>query len=475
MFRPFFIVLLFITLAACRQKSGYDLNELIQKGEFGQAEFVLSQKIGESRNDSLLQEKYIVELETLRRIRKEFPYKRADVKKQFEKYYPNLRDEDLDKWETSGELEMKVIDGEKRYFSRAVGNFFRINPEAKKLKESIDGESYSGVEAFQQEVIPTYFEEGIADREPFSQQKLKITYSVKVDANAVPAGETVRCWLPYPKMGIARSSKVELLQIDGDVMNIAPTTVDQRSVYLEKKAVKDETTVFQVAYTVQTAAQWFDVKPEEAKPYDVESALYKKYTSEQLPHIVFNDDIKALAQQIVGAETNPVSQVKLLYFWINDNIPWAGALEYSVMKCIPEYVLEHHRGDCGMQTFLFLSMARSIGIPCKWQSGWYLLPQEKNLHDWAEVYYEGIGWVPVDPSFKLIDSDDIRVREFYLNGMDPYRLIINDDVAAEFMPKKKYYRSEPYDFQRGELEWKGGNLYFDTWSYHLDVEYLTDH
>ena len=130
MFRPFFIVLLFIGLAACRQKSGYDLNELTQKGEFGQAEFVLSQKIGETRNDSLLQEKYILELETLRRIRKEFPFKQADVKKQFQKYYPNLTDEDLDKWEISGELEMKVIDGEKRYFSRAVGNFFRINPEA---------------------------------------------------------------------------------------------------------------------------------------------------------------------------------------------------------------------------------------------------------------------------------------------------------------------------------------------------------
>ena len=450
------------------------MSELIQRGEFGQAEFVLSQKISETRNDSLMQEKYIVQLETLRRIRKEFSYNRADVKKQFEKYYPNLSDNDLDKWEASGDLEMRLIDGEKRYFSRAVSNFFRLNAEAKKLKESIDGLPYNGVSAFQHEVIPAYFEKGIAGREPFDQQKLKITYTVELEANAVPDGEVVRCWLPYPKMGIPRSSKVELLEIDGDVMSIAPTNVDQRSVYLEKKAVQDEKTVFQIAYTVQTAAQWFDVHADDAKPYKKESKLYKKYTSEQLPHIVFTDEIKSLANQIVGSETNPVNQVKLLYYWMNDNIPWAGALEYSVMECIPQYVLEHRRGDCGMQTFLFLSMARSLGIPCKWQSGWYLLPQEKNLHDWAEVYYEGIGWVPVDPSFKLIDSEDIRVREFYLNGMDSYRLIINDDVAAEFIPKKNYYRSEPYDFQRGELEWKGGNLYFDTWSYHLDVEYLTD-
>ena len=26
--------------------------------------------------------------------------------------------------------------------------------------------------------------------------------------------------------------------------------------------------------------------------------------------------------------------------------------------------------------------------------------------------------------------------------------------------------------QRGELEWKGGNLYFDKWDYDIDIEYL---
>lgn len=450
------------------------MSTLIKQGDFAGAEYYLSEQIGKTQDDSITKQKYIIELETLNRIRKEFPYTREDIKKQFAKYYPDLSNADLDQWEASGQLEMRIIDGEKRYFSRAVGNFFRLNAEAKKLKESIDGKPHNGVEDFQQKVIPAYFDNGIAGHEPFDQKKLKITYTVALDANAVPAGETVRCWLPFPKMQFPRSSKVKLIETGGELMNIAPNMVEQRSVYLEKKAVKNEKTVFRVSYTVETAACWFNVKPDEVQPYDTVSPLYKQFTSEQLPHIVFNDEVKSLAKEIVGTETNPVNQVKLLYYWLNDNIPWAGALEYSVMDCIPDYVLKHRRGDCGMQTFLFLSMARSLGIPCKWQSGWYVLPQEKNLHDWAEVYYEGLGWVPVDPSFKLIDSDDIRVKEFYLNGMDPYRLIINDNVASEFIPPKKYYRSEPYDFQRGELEWKGGNLYFDTWDYHLEVEYLNE-
>jgi len=36
---------------------------------------------------------------------------------------------------------------------------------------------------------------------------------------------------------------------------------------------------------------------------------------------------------------------------------------------------------------------------------------------------------------------------------------------------KKFLRSEPYDFQRGEVEWKGGNLYFDKWDYDMKIEY----
>jgi hypothetical protein len=34
-----------------------------------------------------------------------------------------------------------------------------------------------------------------------------------------------------------------------------------------------------------------------------------------------------------------------------------------------------------------------------------------------------------------------------------------------------HFRSEPYDFQRGEVEWEGGNLYFDKWDYTMKVKY----
>jgi transglutaminase-like putative cysteine protease len=245
----------------------------------------------------------------------------------------------------------------------------------------------------------------------------------------------------------------------------------QRSIYLESISVANQPTVFHSSIEYTALAQYFPLTPGMIKPYQKESLIFKEFTSEKPPQIIFSSKIKSLAENILQKETNPLVQVQKIYKWINDSVTWASALEYSIMPDIPGFVIENRHGDCGMQTLLFMTLARSVGIPVKWQSGWMLHPGEVNLHDWCEVYYEGIGWVPLDQSFGLQNSTDERIRDFYISGIDAYRLIVNDDISSQFTPGKKYFRSEPYDFQRGELEWKGGNLYFDKWSWHMEVTY----
>jgi hypothetical protein len=98
-------------------------------------------------------------------------------------------------------------------------------------------------------------------------------------------------------------------------------------------------------------------------------------------------------------------------------------------------------------------------------------PGDADLHDWCEVYYEGAGWIPVDIFCGLQYSVDLRTKEFYISGIDSYRLIVNDGISGTFYPAKKFLRSDPFDFQRGEVEWKGGNLYFDKWDYDMKIEY----
>ena len=67
-------------------------------------------------------------------------------------------------------------------------------------------------------------------------------------------------------------------------------------------------------------------------------------------------------------------------------------------------------------------------------------------------------------------SDKKEVRDFYKSALDQYRLVINDSIGEPFFIPKKYFRSEPVDLQKGEIEWNGGNLYFDQWTFEITCE-----
>ncbi|HEX9253453.1 MAG TPA: transglutaminase-like domain-containing protein, partial [Ignavibacteriaceae bacterium] len=412
------------------------------------------------------------EKERLDRIRKDFNKTAEDVLKVVNKYYPDVKEKGLEKWEKDGSLEYKVIDGKKWYFSRAASNLFRINNEAKAQKEKVDGYQKDGLDAFLEGYIPNVLDESANSQESLVKPiTFKLNYKVTVDANAVPDGEIIKCWLPFPREGHQRQTDIKLLAVNNDEYIIASNDNPQRTFYLQKPAIKDQPTIFNMVLEVTNYNEVNFISPDLIKPYNKDSGLFKTYTAERAPHIVFTDKIKKLSKEIVGDEKNPYLIAKKIFTWISDNIPWAGAREYSTIENISDYCITNMHGDCGIKTLLFMTLCRYNGIPVKWQSGWMLHPGEVNLHDWSEIYLEGYGWVPVDQSFGLIESDQEDEKYFFLGSTDPYHLIVNDDYSKELFPAKTFQRSETVDFQRGELEWRGGNIYFDKWDYHMDVEY----
>jgi len=182
--------------------------------------------------------------------------------------------------------------------------------------------------------------------------------------------------------------------------------------------------------------------------------------------------MRAKAREIVGDETNPVLQAAKLYEWIGRTLPWAGAREYSTLANIPQYVLDNGHGDCGQVALLYITLARALGIPARWESGFMLHPGEENYHDWAETYFEGVGWVYTDPSFGR-SAVGTPMNDYYATGIDVYRLAVNEGVGDSFSPAKSFIRSETVDAQAGEVEWRGGNLFYDKWDSHLQVNSIT--
>lgn len=466
-------IILFLAMACTIGKQDADLVvQHFRQGNFKRMREAAN-RFAEKNPGSQLPAGYEILLAKADRIIIDFNKSESDIINELQPWFPNLDDAMLEQWEKSGKLEMRLIDGEKRYFRNAVANLFRIDSIAMKVKAEKEGIVPDPLDGFCLQHTTGILQKYAAgfNHEDLTQ-KFMIEYTVTLPAHVVPAGETIRCWLPFPRESMPRQRNVQLLSVNADQYQVAGNQALQRSLYIEKESVAGEDAVFSYTAVFETSPQWFDLQQINVSPYDTSTTLYRTYTAERPPHIVFSDDIVKLAGTITAGLTDPVSRVRAIYKWINRNIPWASANEYSIMENIPQYVLKNMRGDCGMQTLLFMTLARCSGIPCKWQSGWMLHPGEVNLHDWAEVYYEGTGWVPLDQSFGLQDSSDEQVKEFYVSGIDSYRMIVNDDYSSELIPAKTFYRSEPVDFQRGELEWKNGNIYFNEWKYNMKVTLL---
>jgi hypothetical protein len=247
----------------------------------------------------------------------------------------------------------------------------------------------------------------------------------------------------------------------------------QRTIYLEKQSAGTAETVFTIDYEFVNHGVYYDIDPEKILQVKKDNSL-DQYLREEPPHIVFTDDLKKLSETLIGDESNPYRKAQILFEWVYNHTPWASAREYSTIRNLSDYGFRNKHGDCGIQSLLFITLCRMNGIPARWQSGWDFKPPYDSMHDWGMIYFEPYGWMPMDAYYGLHDTETNNLKWFYLNGMDSYRLIFNDAYAQPFVPPKKYHRSETIDSQRGEVEWRGGNLYFDQWTWDMQWKVLQE-
>ncbi len=407
------------------------------------------------------------------RLAADFCLTEEQVTDYIRRYIPDVTAEQMRMWEASGALECMVVDGRRRYFHAAAPNLFRIDPQCRAIKEAADGTAPSGSERANMENLPEILGAATGQSPVAAPKRMRVTYTLTVDADAVPAGETVRCWLPYPRRDVPRQSDVRLLSASEAEYTIAPDSCLHSTLYMERRAVAGEPTVFSETFEYTSSGERHDLRRIAPQPYDTASPVYREYTSERERHIRFTPRLRALAARLTEGAATPAARAERIFRHICDTYPWASAREYSTIDNIPEYVVANGHGDCGQVSLLFITLCRISGIPARFQSGFMMHPGAWNLHDWAEIYLEGTGWVPVDQSFGIpghARNNDERL--FFLGGIDSWRMVVNNDCGMPLHPAKRYPRSETVDFQRGEVEWRGGNLYFTQWSYDMKIEYL---
>ena len=194
-----FVLTLLLAGPAMSQDADGSLAEaitLVDSGQFADAEASIAKGLAADGLSAEGRAALEFQRERMRRILLDFTLDEQAAKARVREKIPDLRDEEFARWAAAGLIEHQVIDGRTLYFSRAPSNLFRVSAEARARRKEqtpfVDGPMESA-NAHHREVRDAALGQAGGDA---GSRRIRVTQSLTVDADAGPAGEMVRSWIP---------------------------------------------------------------------------------------------------------------------------------------------------------------------------------------------------------------------------------------------------------------------------------------
>ncbi len=474
-------VAVWVCLAAAHHVIGVEalsnrVDQFLSSGKFSEAASFLATQLAAGASSPFSRTDLEFETDRLRRIRNEYSLNKDAFFGRLKPRVRGLSRKEYDQWIEEKRFDSQVIDGEQFFMPASAANlFFRYPTVVPRRIPNLDNSTLD------HSLLETCDRITLLARQtgtPFVLPKhfrARMTVSLSRSFKASP-GDVISAWLPIPR-DCPYQGGFSLRNSSSPPVQIAPPESVIRSVYLKQPVSPKGTASVWIEYDYNTCGVRYSLDPERVTPCETNAPGLRRFLVEG-PHVVFTDAVRDLATLIVGTETNSCIKAKRFYDWISENIQYSFAPEYSTIRNLGDTCLRHRYGDCGQEAFLFITLCRLHAIPARWQSGWKTMAGDQGIHDWAEIYLEPYGWIPIDPyggvyamqyATSLKREEQLRMRDFFFGGLDPNRMIANSDHCQPLSPPKTSLRSDPVDFQRAELQCHGTNIYFNNFSYSLNI------
>lgn len=374
---------------------------------------------------------------------------------------PDLSEEEFADLKNHGKIDWIYVNGKERYLDDFVDTLLLVNPTIKKRAAKSD--SSIGKPDDEKKALFEVIKQ--------VQKKKTIAYHFRVKASVQILDETfhpgyVRVHIPVP-CTCKQVQDIKILSSSSQNYILADENVPQRTICFEENMIENHP--FYVEYEYTNRINYVKVDSKKVEPID--SFRFANELDEKLPHIQFTPYMRSLATKLTEGINNPYLKAKSIYDYITTHIEYSYVRNYLSIENLSEYAALGHKGDCGIQALMFITLCRIVGIPAKWQSGLYTTPYGAGMHDWAQFYIEPYGWLFADCSFggsAFRDGDESR-RQFYFGNLDPFRMPANSDFQEEFIPPKNYLRADPYDNQRGEVEFEEKGLHFNEFKSSYEI------
>ena len=431
-----------------------DILKLSIYGDFEKENHLIDARL-ETEKNKLLRERLIYEKEKIKRLKLDYIYSFDDALAMAEKSIKDFTLQEFESLKDNGYADWRYINGKVMFQKNFLNN---IKKTVKGISNRIISEDKSGSNAQKSldDVVKQIIENGYAD------YFIHIKASVKLKDDSLK-GKKVKVYLPIPAAceGI---KNIKVINTTHTPKFISPENHKERTIYFEEYSKGSDE--FSVEYSYENHVKYIKYDPEK-----VSSVQPDFYTDELCPHIVFTPYLKSLCSDIVGNETNPLLKARKIYDFVTTNIKYSFVRSYSTIPNLAEYAALNRKGDCGLLALLFITLCRIAKVPARWQSGLYTNPFSVGCHDWAQFYVAPYGWLYADNSFggSAARNKNFRRWNFYFGNIDPFRMPANSDFQEDFTPDKKYFRSDPYDNQIGEIETEDANVYSGEFENKLEL------
>lgn len=373
---------------------------------------------------------------------------------------PDLTEQEFLDLKDQGKIDWLYVNGEERYLDAFVSTLLLVNPL---IRERAAGHTAAQEPDVKKEALLQIIRE-VRDRKSVDCY-FRFRAGVRIPDDIFRPGH-VRVHIPVPCI-CKQVKSVRILSASSDSCVLAPEDAPQRTICFEEDMTENHP--FYVEYEFTNHVDY--VTPDPAGVEEINPALFAEDLSEKLPHIQFTPYMRALADRLTAGIDNPYLKAKSIYDYITTHVEYSYVRNYLSIENLSEYAAIGRKGDCGIQALMFITLCRIAGIPARWQSGLYANPHGAGMHDWAQFYIAPHGWLFADCSFggsAFRDQDEDR-RQFYFGNLDPFRMPANSDFQEEFIPPRNYLRADPYDNQRGEVEYEERGLHFNEFKASYEI------
>ena len=257
----------------------------------------------------------------------------------------------------------------------------------------------------------------------WAQGTRHFTFRYAFTVKNIPQGEKVRIWFPAAHSDEFQEVKVISAKGDLPLKRTRGSKFRNEMYYAETSKAKETELHFEVVYDVVRHER---VILRRAIPHLEKVKLDEKERKEFLApdRLVPVSGLPAqLAAKAVAGKSTLLDKAHALYMYVFDNMRYdksgTGWGRGDVL-----YACDAKHGNCTDFHSLFISMARSQGIPARFEIG-FPLPADKHsgdiagYHCWADFFDPEHGWVPVDISEAW--QDPVR-RDYLFGALDDNRV-----------------------------------------------------